>query len=66
MRIKPTKQELKALQYAGLMGHEFVSTRKNSEVRSECNTLESAIKDAKEVDGSVFQQLPKRQWIKRF
>lgn len=56
-----TKEQKQALKYQGLLGHEFVVLDSQLRGSMECNTLESARKEAGST-GLIFQQLPKRQW----
>ena len=63
--MKVTPEQKEALKYSGLMGHEFVVLHPDLRCSAECNTIESARKDAVECIkgiGLIFQQLPKRQW----
>lgn len=59
-----SEEEKQALKYVGRLGHQFVVLDKTLRCSSECPTLESAKQDADECDGTVYKQLPKRQWEK--
>ncbi|MBE3141878.1 MAG: hypothetical protein IMZ53_14980 [Thermoplasmata archaeon] len=60
-----TPEELKALRYQGLMGHEFIVLRADLDCAAECNSLQSAKNTVAEPfakGGRIYQQFPGRKF----
>ena len=60
MKTVDKEKALKALKYAGLMGHEFVGLEADYRIGAEGNTAKWVKEQTP--NGSVWQQLPKRKW----